>query len=135
MIFLDSSFLIAFYNDSDDHYKRAIILMNKIVNGEFGDVIVSDYVFDEIVTVLFSRLKDLDKVSKIGENIRQSSFLIWTDESIFEEAWEIFRAQKGTKLSFTDCAIVALMRGNGIKYIATFDEDFKNVEGFEVVGC
>jgi len=48
-------------------------------------------------------------------------------------SWNIFKEQKNNKLSFTDCTNIAIMRINKIKNIATFDKDFKDIEGINVV--
>ena len=45
----------------------------------------------------------------------------------------IFKEQKVTILSFTDCSIIALMKKEKIRYTATFDGDFLKVENVEVV--
>ena len=55
------------------------------------------------------------------------------DREIFDNAWQIFKEQKNTKLSFTDCTILAIMRNEGISNIATFDKDFKKIDGINVI--
>ena len=60
-------------------------------------------------------------------------FLIHIDEVFFEETWQIFKAQKEIKLSFTDCSSIASMQQLGIKYIATFDKAFADVPNITVI--
>jgi predicted nucleic acid-binding protein len=83
---------------------------------------ITDYVFDECMTVILARLKDLSQAVKIGEDMMRSFEIIYTDEDLFGAAWRVFKAQEG-KLSFTDCSIIAAMKGKGIGSIATFDKD------------
>jgi len=133
MILLDSSFLISVEVKTDQNHERAVKIMEKIIKGEFGRPIISDYVFDETITVTFGKTKDLAKSVLVGENLKISTEIIKVDDEIFDDGWGIFKGQKVTKFSFTDCTIVSLMRKENITNIATFDEDFKKVKGINVV--
>ncbi len=133
MIFLDSSFIISFEVESDQNHVRAVEVLEEIKKGDFGERIVSDYIFDEVVTVSFGRTKSLEKSVFVGNKIRESLNILRVDDSVFEEAWKIFKSQKETKLSFTDCSTLALMERSGIKNIATFDEDYKKIKEINVV--
>jgi len=131
MIILDTSFIVAYYNNQDSQHKKALFLMDKISENTYGEVTITDYIFDECATVLFSKLKNLKQTIEICDKIKAVvTFKI--DEKLFADSWNIFKSQKNTKLSFTDCSIVALMQERGIKHIATFDEDFKKVKGIKI---
>ncbi|HLC32019.1 MAG TPA: PIN domain-containing protein [Candidatus Nanoarchaeia archaeon] len=131
MILLDSSFVVAYYNELDDHHSRALILMKDIINGSYGEVCISDYVFDESVTVLLLRLKDIAHVGRLGESLQKLRLFFLTD-SLFRSTWEIFKRQTNG-LSFTDCSLIALMRMESISYLATFDEAFDMFKDIEVI--
>ncbi|MBI2971925.1 MAG: type II toxin-antitoxin system VapC family toxin [Candidatus Aenigmarchaeota archaeon] len=133
MIFLDSSFLISVEVDTDQNHKKASVITDGIASGKYGMPAISDYIFDEVITVTFGRTKDLEKAVLVGEKLNESAEMIKIEDLYFREAWEIFKDQKDTRLSFTDCTTLALMRGRGIKTIATFDGDFKKVKGITVV--
>ena len=133
MIILDTSFLVSVEVETDQNHKRAVELRDKIIRGEFGDPIISDYIFDEAITVTFQKTKDLKKVVLIGAELRSSAKMINVDEEIFELAWELFKDQDNTRFSFTDCTILSIARLQEIKYIATFDKDFDKVEGISVI--
>lgn len=132
-ILLDSSFLIAYYNPLDEHRKKAIKIMDDLIIGKYGNPYVSDYIFDEVVTVIFIRTKDLKLSNNVGDVLRDSLGLFDVDEEVFDNAWKIFKNQKNTNFSFTDCTILAVMQERGISHIATFDEDFLKFEGIKVV--
>ena len=132
-ILLDSSFLIAYYNPLDEHRKKAIKIMDDLIIGKYGNPYVSDYIFDEVVTVIFIRTKDLKLSNNVGDVLRDSLGLFDVDEEVFDNAWKIFKNQKNTNFSFTDCTILAVMQERGISRIATFDEDFLKFEGIKVV--
>ena len=131
MIFLDSSFLIAYYNENDNHHKRAVSLFQHLSEGEYGLVGISDYVFNECATVLLRRFGSLRQTVRVCELIQQlDTFEV--DRALFEATWEMFKSQD-TELSFTDCSIIALMQAHGVTKVVTFDKEFDKVDGIEVV--
>ncbi|MEM2083464.1 MAG: type II toxin-antitoxin system VapC family toxin [Nitrososphaerota archaeon] len=134
MILLDTSFIVAFYNIRDENHSRAKNLMPDIINGKYGHLYISDYIFDETITVIFIRLKNLIETVRIGEYLRKSTKLLEVASSDFEDAWKIFKKQKETDFSFTDCTSISLMKRMNIKNIATFDEDFLKVKEINVIG-
>ena|SRR3989338_4892280 len=132
-IFLDSSFVIAAEVETDQNHEKAAGILNDISSGIYGNAIISDYIFSEIVTVTFLRTKELAKAVFAGENLKKSTKIVKIDESIFELAWKIFQSQNKTKFSFTDCTILAVMNEKGVNYLATFDEDFNHIKGVSIV--
>jgi predicted nucleic acid-binding protein len=133
MIFLDTSFLISLEIDSDTNHSRAVKLNRKIAKGLFGKLVISDYIFDETVTVTFGRTRKLAKAVLAGDSLFESAEIMTVDEKIFKDSWKFFKSQKSTRLSFTDCTTVVMMQANGIRNIATFDEDFKNIGSVRIV--
>lgn len=133
MIVLDSSFIVAFKIENDENHHKASNIMQKIADGVYGEPIISDYVFDEVITVVLVRSKKLFLAIEIGEELRESVKILRIDKSLFEEGWAVFKNQKNSGLSFTDCTIISLMKKNNIKDIATFDSKFIEVEGIAVV--
>ncbi len=123
--FIDSSVLVAYYNKRDVHHARAVELIKKCIEGEFGEVYASDYVFDEVVTVTLVRA-GLERAVEIGEYLLNSEIaLLRVDEDAFRDAWKKF---KSLGISFTDCTNVAMMELHGIDRILTFDEGFKRAK-------
>lgn len=133
MIFLDTSFIVSYFNTRDENHSKAVALMKEIGTEKFGMVYITDYIFDESVTVSFVRIKNLTKAIKIGEALRETMKMLEIDKPIFDVAWKIFKTQKRTTFSFTDCTTMALMKERGIKNIATFDKDFQKVKGVNVI--
>jgi len=133
MIVLDSSFLVAFHNDRDVHHSSAGEAMERLIAGEWGKILLPEYVFLEVVTVLMAR-RDLETATAVGRTLLQAREVEFVPcyES-FVDAWEEFTTQAEPRLSFADAAIVAIARRRDAKYVATFDADFHQVEGVEVV--
>ena len=132
MIFLDSSFLISFEVEKDSNHVKAVKIMHDILNHKYGSPVISDYIFDETVTMTLAKT-DLKKAIAAGKGMKMSYEMKKIDERLFEESWKTFADQIKTRLSFTDCTIISLMREKGIRNIATFDEDFKKIETVNVI--
>ncbi len=133
MIFLDSSAVIAFKNKDDIHHKKAIQIFDRIVTGEFGQAVTSEFIFSEVVTVLLLR-KGLETAVEVGRVLEEArDVTVVKGSSLFGSGWKIFQSQEGSKVSFVDSSSIACMRERGIKHIATFDKDFQDVEGVNVV--
>mgnify|MGYP001574466605 FL=1 len=133
MIFIDSSILISAEVETDQNHDNAKKIMEDIIDGKYGMPVISDYVFDETVTVTFGRTGNLEKASLVGEKLKAATKLLKVGDTDFDESWEIFQAQKNTKFSFTDCTILSLMKSNGVRNIATFDKDFKKIKEINVI--
>ena len=133
MIFLDSSFLISFGVEKDSNHEKAVEVMKEIAKGKYGEAFISDYIFDETITVTLARTKSLSKAVIAGTGMKKSYSIEKVDDRIFEEAWGFFQSQKQTIFSFTDCTNIFVMQESNIKNIATFDEDFKKVKGINVI--
>ena len=133
MIFLDTSFLVAYIVDKDTNHEKAVSLMKEIVEGEHGSAITSEYVFDETVTVVLVRSKSLESAVKTGDIIKESIPVLDVGNNVFEASWKRFRNQKNTKLSFTDCTILEMVESNHLDKLATFDREFEGADNFKVL--
>jgi len=122
LIFLDTSFLAAYFNATDIHHEEASETAKQIAEGRHGVAYTSDYVFDELVTVMLSRAKSIRRAAAAGQHILHSDMVMErVDGQTFKEAWNLFR--KLGKLSFTDCTSLVLMRKRRIRNIATYDKE------------
>lgn len=133
MITLDSSFVIAFFNENDVHHRRATPVMERLLDGEWGRGVLLDYVFAEVVTVLMAR-RDLATARRVGDLLLHAREIdVVSGWTVFEEGFERFRGQGTEALSFTDAAVVAIALERGTGRVATFDSDFREIEGLTVV--
>lgn len=131
MLMLDTSFIISYFNTRDQNHSLAAKIA-KTITAQKMELYVTDYVFGEIVTISFLKLKNLKKALDIGKQILDSCNIVNTNKDIFADAWEIFSEQK-SRLSFVDCTTIAAMSDLKIQKIATFDHDFLKVKGLEVL--
>ncbi len=125
MIVLDSSFLIAFYNESDAHHQTASALMRRFIAGEWGKGLLLEYVFLEVVTVLMLRL-DLSAAIHVGRILLDAEELDFVPCSdLFLETLDCFSKQTATRLSFVDAALAHAARTRADGQILTFDREFR----------
>jgi len=133
-IFLDTSAIIAYYNVNDRCHGEAVEVMEKIKRGEIPltRFYITDYIFDETITFIECVLNNHELALKLGEALQTSPLttIIWVDEELFRESWEIFK--RGGGYSFTDCTSFQAMRKNGIDSAFTFDEHFRKA-GLETI--
>lgn len=132
MILLDSSFLIAYHNTKDKNHGHAAELMPRIASGEYGMVNITDYVFDETSTYLAAK-QGIGKAITVGDYLLGAAELIGITKDDFKEAWALFKSQRSTRMSFTDCTIIVAMRANAIVKLAAFDGDFESFNDISVI--
>lgn len=132
MIFIDTNVLVAYAVADDANHTRAVHVFERIIKGEFGRAFTSDYIFDETATVILAR-STISKAIQAGELIRKFTEILLVNKDAFDAAWKLFKEQKSSRLSFTDCTAIVLMEQEGIQNIATFDREFEVVKSINVV--
>jgi predicted nucleic acid-binding protein len=133
MILLDSSFLIAYLDERDKNHGHALKIQKDIDDGKYGTMIITDYIFDEVLTRMLRSINDIGKLAKCGDSILDNIDMNRVDENIFDYSWKIFKEQKGTRFSFTDCTNIAVCRTNGISAICTFDNEFTKMKDLNII--
>ena len=131
-ILIDASVFCAYANLKDVYHSHSKQIIGDVVSGKYGDAVITDYIFDEIVTVV-ARKVHKEKAIQIGKFLLSSEVILTrVNTLVFEKAWEVFNG--AADLSFTDCTCVAFMRLFEVKKIATFDKEFRKMGGIEIVG-
>jgi len=132
-LFLDTGVIVAYLNPRDAHHDDAVGIIAAAIRGDLGDVVTSDYVFDEVVTLTLARTRRVDAALRVGELILGSGpegrfmDLAYVTSQIFLRSWALFRRFISKGLSFTDCTSVELMRRLRMSDIASFDSDFDGI--------
>ncbi len=127
-IVLDTSFLLALNNKHDINHSISQVIKKRIQEGEFGQMYISDYIFDEFMTLLMARAISSEKIISIGNTLLsdQKIKILEVNMGVFFQSWEQFK--KFSKLSFTDCTSIILSKEFNIKNIASFDSDFDKIK-------
>jgi len=132
-IVLDSSFIIAYHNRSDVHHDAAREIMADFLDGTWGEGILLEYVFLEVVTVLQLRLGHETAVSVGSLLLEARELSLVPCSALFLPALRVFRDQDNRGLSFVDSAIVEQARRHGPGHVATFDRGFDAIDGVTVI--
>jgi len=132
-LFLDTSFLYALEDTSDRNHGRAQALWKRTLKGT-SRLVLTSYVFDEIVTLLQAKLGH-EKAAEVGDHLLHSLWvdLIHVTPEIFQEAWTFFRKHRDKGYSFTDCVSFIVMHRLQIGSALSFDAHFRQA-GFKVPG-
>ncbi|MDP3103332.1 MAG: PIN domain-containing protein [Candidatus Methanoperedens sp.] len=127
-LLIDTSALVAARNADDKNHNKALDIMTRALKGEFGKLYISDYIFDEAVTIAYIRTGNKNFANDIGIFARTKPIIFRFIEPIdFERAWEIYLQFQDKNFSFTDCTNIALMERNGIDTIFTYDSEFNGI--------
>lgn len=132
-IFADTSFLVSFYNQQDSNHKKATSIA-KSLEGQNILWIISDYIFDEFLTVLLVR-KSKRFAIEIGQAIFDDANIkiVKIEENIFKEAWRVFCKNKNQPWSFTDSTSYVLIKKLKIAESVSFDKHFLKF-GINILG-
>lgn len=123
MIFMETSFLIALFVEKDKHNKKALEIIENI---EDKEIIISEMVIYETLTVLKKKNQDNDKVNDVYNKL--------TEMNVYEDVIYYEQALKNTLINnvgFFDNLIYSIMDNNDIKKIASFDTDFDTFNNIE----
>ena len=132
-VLVDTGVLYAHHDEGSSRHDSAVAAMNAINRGEYGQPFVSDYIYDEVVTLTRTRANDFEPARRIGRRIRgagefTSPFrMLHVTAERFDAAVAAFERYDDQPLSFTDAASVALCEREGIDRICSYDDDFDGI--------
>jgi predicted nucleic acid-binding protein len=125
-VFFDTSAIYAYINAKDPDNRK----VKNFIDDFKGQLIITNYIFDEIVTLVTNRIGHKTAVL-VGNTLLNSPQIdkIWVTQDYEKEAWKLFCSRNDKEYSFTDCITFIIMRQKNIKNCLAFDEHFKQ-EGF-----
>lgn len=131
-VFLDTGYIIAL-EAADDQYHEAALKHWQSLSASLPGMVITSYIFDEVVTFFNSRGQHA-KAVELGKRLISSSSvqLIHVDGSLFFEGWQYFEQFSDKSYSLTDCISFVLMEQLKIRTALTFDNHFVQA-GFERV--
>jgi len=120
-IFVDTSAWYAIIDKNDRDHAVAATKIQVLDR----PLVTSNYIFDEILTLLKAKLGFTVAVP-FGQKLwdQEISALIRITEDDEERAWRIFRQYDDKGFSFTDCTSFALMERLDINTVFAFDDHF-----------
>ena len=133
MIFLDSGFLYSYMNEDDKNHKNTLPIMKSALTGEYGKIIISNYIVDETLTLARVRTgncecsKEIQQLLKNKKGKRNIFFEVLIDRTLIDSTESLFEKFCEKGLSFTDCSILAVIESLHIDFLASFDSGFKGL--------
>ncbi|WP_406537075.1 type II toxin-antitoxin system VapC family toxin [Methanobrevibacter sp.] len=128
MIFLDTSYLKGLIYGKDSFHSQALGLKEQI--NKYNEVTVINTTV--LVETLNWSVKTNKLANRIFNEINSKNMIINLDGDDYLKALEI-NCWFGNSINYGDCTIIKTMRDMSINKIATFDHDFDNIGGFEVI--
>lgn len=127
-VFVDSSGLFSVIDRKDPAHKKA----SSYFTSASAAFVTTDYIFDEVVTLLRIKVSHPIAVEVGDKIIRGGIKLIDVSSEDREAAWDYFKKHRDKKYSFTDCTSFCLMKRLGIEKAFSFDKNFIQA-GFSTV--
>jgi predicted nucleic acid-binding protein len=129
-IFVDTSAWYAIIDKNDRDHAVAVTKIQILDR----PLITSNYILDEILTLLKTRLGSGIAIP-FGQKLwnQEVSALARITEADEEKAWEVFRQYQDKGFSFTDCTSFALMKRLEINTVFAFDDHFVQYGEFVVL--
>lgn len=124
MLFVDTGYLIALSDTSDQHHLEATAHWRTL--SPRSELLTSAYVLDELATFFGSRgfhSKAVDVVERLQASPRVT--IVHPDADLFDAAWAFFRSRPDKRYSLTDCLSFVLMEREGIRDALAFDAHFE----------
>ena len=120
-IFVDTSAIYAYINAKDPDHDR----IKGFLNGFEGDLLTSNFVFDEIITLVLSRMGH-DQAVLTGQVLLNPNIFIMIRVGLSDErsAWELFVNRQDKTYSFTDWTSFVIMRKMDIIKFLAIDPHF-----------
>ncbi len=131
VVLIDSCVWIGALNRRDTNHAQYSEYLYRAREGEWGDIVTSDYVLDEVVTRAIKSDEDSRLAVSMGGAIiiSESILMIHVCEEDVRASWEYFQQLDDQGLSFTDCTIHHLLVRDGIEFLMTADGAFDGLGG------
>lgn len=127
MVFVDTGVWFALLVSKDPNHQRTAQWFDALDE----QVITSDYVVDETLTLLLMR-GERPKAIEFGNLVIVSSLAILhkVTEDQYNRSWILFQKISGAGLSFTDCTSHIVATDLNVSKVASFDHHFKTTGRF-----
>lgn len=129
-VLVDTGVLYADHDVDATQHEEASDALNAVYDGAFGHPYVSDYMYDEAITLTRTRGESFAAAKQLGERLRgvdpfpQTYEMLRVSAAVFADAVELFERYADQSLSFTDATTVALYGRHDVDHVLSFDDDF-----------
>jgi predicted nucleic acid-binding protein len=132
-VLVDTGVLYAEHDTDATRHEAAATALDAVYDGEFGQPYISDYIFDEAVTLARRRTGSFEIALRLSdrllgrERFPEAFELLRVSAGPFSDAMGVFERYDDQELSFTDATTVALAERHGIDRVLSFDDDFDGI--------
>jgi len=132
-VLVDTGVLYAERDTDATRHGAAATALDAVYDGDFGQPYVSDYIFDEAVTLARRRTGSVDVAVRLSDRLLgrgrfpEAFELLRVSAGPFSDAIDVFERYDDQELSVTDATSVALAERRGIDRVLSFDDDFDGV--------
>jgi predicted nucleic acid-binding protein len=132
-VLVDTGVLYADHDRDATRHEAASDALEAVYDGEFGHPYISDYVYDEAVTLTQRRTNSVDAATRLGKRLRGVGeyptvyALEHVTVAVFQAAVTTFERYDDQALSLTDATIIALLDRLDLDRIMSFDDDFDGI--------
>jgi hypothetical protein len=125
-VFIDTGAFMAYRNKKDVYHSKADDLLRRALQGEFGSIFTTDFIYDETLTLAMVRTGNKIIAKDISDvMLSQRIEMVIIDGIVLEKARELFFRLFDKRISFTDATTMVVMQQENIRKIITFDSHFK----------
>lgn len=132
-VFVDTGVFYAHHDTDASRHEVGVAALNRVLRStRYGQVVTSDYVYDEVVTLTYRRTGRIEDAVELGRRIRGDGYpegidLLYSSPSLFEDAVVVFERYADHDLSFTDAMTVAMIEKHDLDSVLSFDDDFDGI--------
>jgi hypothetical protein len=132
-VLVDTGVVYADHDTDATRHEAASTALDAVYDGAFGAPYLSDYIFDEAVTLARTRTGSHAAARRLADRLRgidpypDAYELLHVSPAVFTDAIEIFDRYDDQQLSFTDATSVALVERHDLDQILSFDDDFDGI--------
>ena len=129
-VLVDTGVLYAEHDTDATRNETATAAVEKAREGTLGQPYISDYIYDEAVTLTLERGGDHGEAAKLGKRLRGIGPYpsvyerLRVSAATFNDAVDVFEGYDDQKLSFTDATTIALVNRHDIDRVLSFDDGF-----------
>ncbi|MBX0325389.1 type II toxin-antitoxin system VapC family toxin [Halomicroarcula sp. F13] len=129
-VLVDTGVLYADHDTDSARHTAASDALETVYDGEHGQPYVSEYVYDEAVTLTLKRSNSIEAAHRLGRRLRGTgSFpevyeILHVSHALFTDGIDVFERYDDQNLSFTDSILVAQAEHHDIDAVLSFDDDF-----------
>jgi predicted nucleic acid-binding protein len=132
-VFVDTGVFYAHHDVNASRHETGVAALNHVLReAEYGRVLTSEYVYDEVVTLVQKRTGSVADGIAIGRRLRGEGYpdaieLLYSSPTLFDTAVEAYETYVDQDLSFTDAMTVVMSEHHDIDAVLSFDDDFDGV--------